>query len=643
MGNDNYEVTLNTAGLPFGTYSVDVQFSAGPQSGSGASGAVTFSVSVEAVFSVASGLTPIELSSASTAADLARSINIAMIDGTTARWTASSTSPYLQIANPSGQTGIDALRVSVDPNVLLQSNERVQSLPMTLSVDVPGSLSRTYELAVANNITQLKRSSPATMVGASGRVYVEGIYSQTYPDTAWRDRLRITGATLAQANHISDRRFFGDALVLALDLTDMVPGQPVVISIDSQLKPSQVQLQVLSPLRSNTTYQALPFDAYRPALYAPGLSALYFAGTDVIYRWAHAVGSWTLSQTGLAGLVDVAPSPDDTVLYANTNTQVLALNPATLSQQGAGAFVNTYTPSWQGFDASGTRAAHGLLFAADGRALASIISESIYASHKAAWICSAQDAISGTASLTTQPSICDPTSDFSESHTSRGFGLTRSVNGHSVVAIGANGMRLHYRGADRVWSELTSLSPGDTVVAINDAGTRSIRGDGTVMEVGDILSGNLNNTIPMGYTVGGYGLSTNGRYALVYGYHVSGTGAAERASDATLWVIDLGPGPVAFIDTPVVLATELLPQPVGCTSTLVSGESCVHRAAITVAPGQGTAFVLGPRGVAAVPLPNSAAEAQTQSAKRNTLSVKRGLDAPARNLRRSARRVSTLP
>ena len=58
-----------------------------------------------------------------------------------------------------------------------------------------------------------------------------------------------------------------------------------------------------------------------------------------------------------------------------------------------------------------------------------------------------------------------------------------------------------------------------------------------------------------------------------------------------------------------LVATLALPDAVGCTAASTAAESCRHSASVTVAPGNGTVFVLGPRGIAAVPLPDSLATA----------------------------------
>jgi hypothetical protein len=71
-----------------------------------------------------------------------------------------------------------------------------------------------------------------------------------------------------------------------------------------------------------------------------------------------------------------------------------------------------------------------------------------------------------------------------------------------------------------------------------------------------------------------------------------------------------------------VLATVAM-QPLGCTAAFAEGETCLHTAAITVAPGDRTAFLVGPRGVAAVPLPEPGV-ASPSSAKRGLARMRIG-------------------
>jgi hypothetical protein len=76
-------------------------------------------------------------------------------------------------------------------------------------------------------------------------------------------------------------------------------------------------------------------------------------------------------------------------------------------------------------------------------------------------------------------------------------------------------------------------------------------------------------------------------------------------------MVDLRAGIAALQAPPSVAAVVPLTDAVGCTATLVAGELCEHGANVTVAPGDASAFVLGPRGVAAVSLAEPVAAARS--------------------------------
>lgn len=281
-----------------------------------------------------------------------------------------------------------------------------------------------------------------------------------------------------------------------------------------------------------------------------------------------------------------------------------------------------------------------MTFSADGRALGGVQGvQGVQAGamHGVAWICSATGSESGLSLLTTQLSTCDPgTGGF---HETQGFGLIRSPNGQTVVAVGHSGEHWRYRAVERLWSQRTNLPAGVQVVAVADDGTRWVRSDGLLMS-DDTALGNLASAVPVGYEAGGYGLSAAGGYGLVYGYRRTGTGAAERATDAKVWIVDLASVASTGITHAPLLDTVSLPQPVGCTDAPASGETCSHRASITVAPGQRSAFVIGPRGVATLPLPSGATEAQVLRTNRK-VSNPQALSGSSsgRTLRRGVRRV----
>lgn len=337
LGNDVYEVTIDTANRPAGRYDVSLMFDAGPWGGTAGT---AFDVWVEDVFSLSSNSLGFEVAAGTTASELDRTLPITMVDGSSRRWTATTPSPYVHFASSTGMTGTDALRLSVDPALLAQP-ESYQTLPFSVSVDVPGSLPRTYELTVVNRIPRLRRAVTHTVVATGGRVYVQGLLSGTDYDINWRDRLQVTGATLVRADALTDSRFLGSQSVLALDLAGLTPGQDVTVRYNSVLAPSEVQFQVQAPFTSAVSYQPLPFAAYRPGQFSPGLASLYFAGPDTLFRWTYAAGSWTLSQVAMPGVIDVSPSPDESVVYATGGSLLWALQPQSLAIQATGDLTTT--------------------------------------------------------------------------------------------------------------------------------------------------------------------------------------------------------------------------------------------------------------------------------------------------------------
>jgi hypothetical protein len=609
LGNDQYDATINTAGLALGQYSASVRFSAGP---TGGTTYASFTVWVSAAFYL-DGPTIHTLSTTSTTADLSWSNPVVMFDGSSAHWTAVSKTPLLHVLRSSGQTGLDALEISLDPAALTQADWGL-ALPVELSVDRPGTLPQTFQISVWNYIPALQHISPATLVGSSGRIYIRGAIRQYDTNLLQANGLRVNGATLNNAQMISDRRFVGDLSVLALDLTGATPGQPVAISVDNAVLPTQLQMQVQSPLRATAAYQALAYGSYRPGQFAQGLGALYFAGPDMVYRWAYHGSGWALSQSAVPGVIDVAPDPDDSALYAVDPSHLIALDPVTFAQRSVGTMRPGALPP-DGFDSGAVSGMRAFMFSADGRALGSIWNTQYPNGHGVGWVCSGE----GTRlvpALTASPGLCDPGYRARSIAGSTGAGLVRSANGHVVIGVDPDGARSIYRAAERTWVDAPKLPTGLLLAAVSDGGSRVVRSDGMLMDGTDTQLGNLGSAVPFSHVPGGYGLTSDGRFGIVYAYRISGEGSSQRATDATLWVLDLSNAAVAGVAAADVVATLSMPNAVGCTEALVAGETCQHTASISMAPGNGTAFVLGQRGVAAMPLPESVSAAQAQSARK---------------------------
>ena len=607
-GAGRYDLTFDAANLPTGSYSPTVCFSAGPTGGTACQ---SFTVSVGAAFYL--DTRGPDFDAASTAADLQWTHTIVTADGVTNRWTAVSKSPYLRVLQGSGRTGIDPLQVALDP-AALQLPVTGYSLPIEVSIDRAGTLPDTFFLEASNGIPTLQRRSPAVLVGTAGRVYLEGTGIDSVGSVlpAW---LQVSGAAVGRVQVLSDTRFLGSVSVLALDLSGAVPGQPVTVRVNSALKPTQVQFAVQSPLRAPPAFQALPFGAYRPLQYAPGLDAAFFSSDGVAYRWRRTGATWTLAQSAQPGLIDVALGGDEQNLFAIDAGQIVALDPLTFARRSAGAFTDDFQRA-SGFDSAAPPGMRALAFAADGRSMASLIAEFAGTTGRGAGLVCSWAPFGDTTLplLTSAPTSCDPGQRLRDIGSATGSGMARSANGGAVVAVDADGVISIYDTALRQWASggfsVLRLAAGQTAAAVNDAGTRILAGDGALYDPFGLRFGSLASVVPSTHLASGYGLTSDGRYGLVYGVRLTGAGTAQRAADATLWVVDLtNVAPPSGVATAPVVATIALPSAVGCTAAPVAGETCLHTASVTVAPGDGTAFVLGPRGVLAVPLPAAVATA----------------------------------
>lgn len=599
LGGDRYELTVDTAGLALGTNSGSVRFGAGA---TGGTQHVPAEVYVTSYFYPTADITR-TLTSRSTPADLRISSPIVTDDGVPARWNAVSHEPWLRVLRPSGQTGVDTLELEIDAT-LVDTPEWVSSAMLDLTIDRPGTLPLPVQVVVANRLPSLQLAL-AVLVGDRGRIYIDGAFMGSELLTA--GALQVDGATLRSAQFVLDTRFIGDVSVLAVDVEGAVAGRPITVRAQTPLVTSQMNVAVEAPARVPAAHLPLPFGAYRAPQYAPGLDALYFSGMGSAYRWAHSTTGWTLAQTVVPGLTDIALRQDEGRLYAVAGTTVRGLDPVSLAQVASGELRSGELDAGTAFDAAVPATMRGLAFAADGRAIASLarsingqrVSRSSY------WITGPFGGSRVLSDLTVSAGQGDPGSGYGSSEQIEiGVGLAASAGGHSIVASDPSGFVQLYRPEQRAWVVGAKVPSGVSIVGVSDSAERMVRSDGVVMASGTIL-GSLTSVVPFTHLAGGFGLTQDGRYGLVYGYRIATESSGERAREATLWIVDLQALPFTPLTPTSVVATLALAEAVGCTGALVPGETCRHMASVTLAPGGGSAFVLGPRGLAAVPLPTS--------------------------------------
>jgi hypothetical protein len=157
----------------------------------------------------------------------------------------------------------------------------------------------------------------------------------------------------------------------------------------------------------------------------------------------------------------------------------------------------------------------------------------------------------------------------------------------------------------RQWVAYGQLPTGVNLVAVDDEASVLVSSDGTLRDNSTSVRAHLANVLPQFYVPGGFGITRDGNFGLVYGYRIETVSGQQRAKDAGIWVVDLrgAKGAVSGEASLPVLGRIALPDAVGCTTSLAQDEACVHQATITVSPSSQNAFVLGPRGLASVQIP----------------------------------------
>jgi hypothetical protein len=579
LGGDEYEVTFDSRGRAADTYEGTIRVSAGPTV---EPLTMWLYARVGSTLAMGNDLRA-SLSNASTAADLRLSSPVVAVNGAPAQtWTARSLEPWLRVTRATGVSDVDALELEVDA-ALLPTLPKYRVGMVEISSDLPGTLPIAVPVGLDNEIFYLTRPSNGTVVGAQGRLYIDGnIPSFGGPSLLATGWIQLDGAQLSNVSTVTDGRLFGDVTVLRVDYSGATPGTPITVRAVSALLPNQLTLPVEAATSVPTAHLPLPFGVYRPLQYAPGHNAVYFAGRDTVYRWSHGAGGWQLTSNSLPGVIDVALRPDEAVLYATLTREVVALDPVTLVETRRGALVDGPTGAASSFNRDAPGVLRALAYSADLRAFATRGEGGI----SVGWL-----AGEVAPDIDQSPRWADPGSGYG------GSGIVRSARGHTLLHVTPGAGAAIYRSEMRATSSivLPNLSP----VAVSDSAQTIAYANGDWGMFGSVY-GNLVSLLPGTHQFAGVGLTGAGLHAVVYGYHRVDEGAGDRARDPMLWVIDLR-------GTPAVVASLPLPEAVGCTVPSAAGETCAHTASITVAVGDGSVFVAGPRGVAAIALPSSVA------------------------------------
>jgi hypothetical protein len=317
---------------------------------------------------------------------------------------------------------------------------------------------------------------------------------------------------------------------------------------------------------------------------------------------------------------------------------MLALDPNNLallatSPPLADIFGQHPDPAWQ-FDGSGAAYLASLTYASDGRAVASVSSNTA-----AEFVTRFPSSISSPTptrairDLTDAPRLSDPgVNPVTTNGSAAGSSLVSSPSLHAVVASNPDGKVAIYLSSQARWGVGPNVGVGNAVVGSSDDGQTLVTSNGGVFSAGSSV-GNLSALLPLSEFAGGYGVTQDGHHALVYSYRIAT--AQGPASNALLRVVDLDQALLTSFSPASIVSTIALDAPVGCTTLpLAIGESCQHSASITLSPGSGSAFILGPRAVAAVALPANISVQSATATKPKRLDKKPGPLPPRAPLKR---------
>ncbi|MDO9094964.1 MAG: hypothetical protein Q7U99_20300 [Rubrivivax sp.] len=597
LGNDEYELRFDAAGQTPGAFGeATLGFSAAP---AGGFAQASFRATVTEAFGVGSGLSS-ALDADSTAAALRLSAPVTVGSGAPARWAARALTPGLRLLRASGTTGVDAVELEVDAAAVL-ATQVGYSGSVEVSIDRAGTVPVVARVSVENRVPRLTVALRGPLLPGSNVLYVDGagLTSQLI-----RDRLLVTGATLRSATLPADTRFVGDMVVLRLELDGAVPGQDVVLRLPAPMLDVPVHVPVVAAPALTGAYATLPYAAWRLPQWSLRQGALYMGAPGKVARWS-AAGAWNLSVVDLPDSEDAALFGDESRLLAVGGEKAWRLDPLTLAVVAQGSIASA--PFWTGqsIDPRVPDAMGALAMAADGAVNAAIR----YAGDGGVAMLGIAQRLPDLTGAVLSAGDVGTVGTAPPVPGERSVGLVRSTLGEAVLGQLPTGrLRLH-RATERVPQLAQTLPAGVWARAVSDDGQRVLASNGVLWLRGAALPGTLDAALPAGHTVGGYGLSGHGRWGLVYLYRVSSEGGTPRARDAQLWVFDLSAAETSGVAAAPVLARLPLSDAVGCTVALTAGETCQHAASIVTAPGEGHAFVLGPRGVAAVPLDGVAAAA----------------------------------
>jgi hypothetical protein len=599
LGNDNYEVLFDSSKVAVGTFAdVSVEL---PNLPGLDPLRRNFPIQISSAFAISGNLSG-ALSAASTDADLIRSVAITSSGSTPLRWSARSLTPGINVVNATGLTNQDSLNITFDKPTLLNNADGLAG-SIEVSVDKPGVRALVVAVALSNQIPRIVNVLRGPIINDNASVDIAGVFGFAEPC------IQVIGANLRSKEVVDDNRFADGGRLLRLKLDGAQAGRNIEVKCVTPLQTTVaiIPVKALSPISSG--YAALPLNKWRSPQYSHRTNTLFFAGDNFAAQWSPSLNAAGLQTLALPGLIDIGLLGDESQLIAvGANRAGWKIATDTL-QAGAKTPFNSDFFRLLSVELTANEGQSVLGFASDGESFAAIRDDldPTYGGVRA--IGSMLLNLTGDYFGRSDPGSFGYVSI--ENTARAGTGLVRSTNGSFIVKQYPQSYEI-YNAVTRATNPRISLATSDVKVrSVSDDGTRVLLSDGRLQISGSPTTGSLLTAMPSGVEVGGFGLSNSGQHALVYGYQILSEPSGPKASNAGIWIFDISQAAQTGIGSAPLLTSLKLPSAVGCTTSLQAGETCLHTATVMISAGNRSVFVLGPRGVAAVTLPEQLAAKST--------------------------------
>ena len=258
-------------------------------------------------------------------------VPIAMADGSAERWTATTDgAPWLRLATDQGTTGVDDLRVMVDPAAINSYVNGVHPSTVRLAVDRPGvspvnvtvTFYRAFPQLRSLGVEAVARGKPATLL-LSGDLLATP--ANPFDPIDVRPYLTVNGATVRSA---------GDATIMKtirVELDAVTGTGSLAVAIGSEAGvTTQLSVPIVNAPDVPAFGRSLPYKLRRaPVVSARGPSIWYGDG-DRIERLRLEAGSWAAGTATVSGLLDFDLSPDGLQVGAAVPGGVQLIDAATL-------------------------------------------------------------------------------------------------------------------------------------------------------------------------------------------------------------------------------------------------------------------------------------------------------------------------